>query len=131
MSKAQKLFNLATTTSNALGVESDLAGHEATKFQADDGANINQTVDEYVNHILVYADLLTEKMFEHFKESSIEASVLEDNEKVDTTYGSFTYDELDEITDLIAELVEYDSDELASIARADWAEQEGEAAMEA
>lgn len=131
MSKAQKLFNLATTTSNALGIESDLAGHEATTFQADDGASINQTVDEYVNQILVYANLLTGEMFEHFKQSSIEASALEDNEKVDTTYGSYTYDEINEITDLIAELVEYDSDELASIARTDWAKQEEEAAKEA
>ena len=130
MSKAHKLFNLATMTSNAFGIESDLAGYEATKFQSDKGANIHQAVEEYVHDILAYADMLTSEMLEHFKEASIEASVLEENEKVDTGHGSYTYEELDEITGLIAELVGYDANELACIARDDWAEQE-EASIEA
>jgi hypothetical protein len=131
MSKAIRLFNLATMTSNAFGIESALAGNEATMFQSDDGANINHTVEDYVNNILVFAEILTGVKFDEFTSSLPLACENEPEEAIDTAYGSYNYEEIYEILGLIVDVLSYDPLKLACIARNDWAEQEGKAAMEA
>jgi hypothetical protein len=112
MSKEQQLFDLATMTSNAFGISSELAGFNATKFQNGDGANMNihDTCDEYANAILTFSEILTEQ-------------------DVADVHGTLSNEQLIEARELIAELQGYDADKLKRIAREDWAEQEEEDAV--
>ena len=105
MSKESQLFDLATTTSNAFGVRSKLAGYEGTKFAPNDlDAHINETAEDYVNSIVNFADALVE----------------DDVDLANRLEG----DELEEAQALVQRLKGYDEEELKRIALADWMERE-------
>ena len=108
MSKEQRLFNLATTTSNAFGIKSELAGYECTKFQSDNGGHFNKTPDEYAHNILVFADSIT-------------------TIKVEQLHPELSDDDLREAKKLIDSLKGYDEGALHQIALDDWREQEEKA----
>lgn len=110
MNKETQLFNLATMTSNAFGIESKIAGYEGTMFCNDDDANINGTIEDYVNNVATFADLLI-------------------NEDLEAVY-QLDDDELIEARALVEKLKGYDEDTLKRIARDDWMEREEAAAAE-